>query len=69
MDGIPPNVKEEAFLDKRFPSLITIDDLMKTATTDDDVCDLFTEGGHHRNFSVICLLYLDESKLSVPRSF
>ena len=56
MDGIPPTLKEEAFLDTRFPTLIIIDDLMKNAATDDDVCDLFTEGAHHRNLSVICLL-------------
>ena len=56
IDGIPPNVKEEAFLDTRFPTLIIIDDLMKSATADDNVCDLFTEGAHHRNLSVICLL-------------
>ena len=55
-EGIPPDVKEETFLDTRFPTLIIIDDLMKSATTDQDVCDLFTEGAHHRNLSVICLL-------------
>ena len=56
IDGIPPNVKEETFLDTRFPTLIIIDDLMKTATTDEGICDFFIEGAHHRNASVICLL-------------
>ena len=56
VEGIPPKVKENTFLDTRFPTLIIIDDLMKNATTDEDVCDLFTEGAHHRNLSVICLL-------------
>ena len=56
MDGIPPNVKEETFLDTRFPTLIIFDALMKTATTDEGICDFFIEGAHHRNVSVICLL-------------
>ena len=56
VEGIPSNVKENTFLDTRFPTLIIIDDLMKNATSDEDVCDLFTEGAHHRNLSVICLL-------------
>ena len=56
VEGIPPNVKESTFLDTRFPTLIIIDDLMKNATSDEDICDLFTEGAHHRNLSVICLL-------------
>ena len=29
---------------------------MKDATNTSDICDLFTEGSHHRNLSVICLL-------------
>ena len=56
IEGIPPNVTENTFLDKQFPTLIIIDDLMKYATSDEDVCDLFTEGAHHRNLSVVCLL-------------
>jgi hypothetical protein len=38
------------------PVLYVIDDLMKDATKSVDVCELFTEGSHHRNLSVICLL-------------
>ena len=34
-----------------------IDDLMKSVTIDDDVCDLFTEGAHHRKLSVVCFLH------------
>ena len=56
IEGIPSNVKENTFLDTRFPTLIISDDLMKNATSDEDVCDLFTEGAHHRNLSVVCLL-------------
>ena len=56
MEGIPPKVKENTFLDTRFPTLIVIDDLMKNATSDEDICDLFTDGAHHRNLSIICLL-------------
>ena len=53
MEEIPPNMKEETVFDTRFPTLIIIDDLMKSATTDEDVCDLFTEGAHHRNLNLI----------------
>ncbi|MEW8543593.1 MAG: hypothetical protein AB2693_08650 [Candidatus Thiodiazotropha sp.] len=56
MQGIPSGIKSETFLDVRFPTLLIIDDLMKNATGDDDVCELFTEGAHHRNLSVICML-------------
>ena len=50
-------IHQEAFCNSRFPTLIIIDDLMKSATADDDVCDLFTESAHHRNLSVMCLFH------------
>ena len=29
---------------------------MKDATQDKEICELFTEGAHHRNLSVICIM-------------
>ena len=42
--------------DVRFPSLYIIDDLMADVTKNQNICELYTEGSHHRNLSVICLL-------------
>ena len=56
VERILSNVKEETFCVSRFPTLIIIDDLMKNATADDDVCDLFTEGALHRNLSDVFAL-------------
>ena len=36
--------------------LLIMDDQMREVTQSGDVCDLFTEGSHHRNVSVICML-------------
>ena len=38
------------------PTLCIYDDLMKDATKNVDVCEMYTEGSHHCNLSVICLL-------------
>lgn len=56
IQGLPPTMKRDDYFNKRYPSLFILDDLMKDATQSTDVCDLFTEGSHHRNLSVICLL-------------
>ena len=56
IQGIPPTIKRDDFFNTRYPTLFIIDDLMRDATHSADVCELFTEGSHHRNLSVICLL-------------
>ena len=38
------------------PTLYIYDDLMKDTTKNVDVCEMYTEGSHHCNLSVICLL-------------
>ena len=38
------------------PTLYMYDDLMKDATKNADICEMYTEGSHHCNLSVICLL-------------
>ena len=53
--GIPNNLEEDEYLDPGKTNLIVLDDLMTTASKDRRVTDLFTEGSHHRNLSVISL--------------
>ena len=38
------------------PTLYIYDDLMKDTTKNVDACEMYTEGSHHCNLSVICLL-------------
>ena len=38
------------------PTLYIYNDLMKDATRNADICEMYTEGSHHCNLSVICLL-------------
>ncbi len=56
IQGIPHTLHEDDFIDSRHPHLLIFDDLMKDATQSKAVCDLYTEGSHHRNLSVINLL-------------
>ena len=56
IQSIPPALKNAKFFDERFPTLFIFDDLMRDATKNSDICELYTEGSHHRNLSVICLL-------------
>ena len=54
--GLPHNVRDDDFFDTRYPTLIVLDDQMRDAVQSGEVCELFTEGSHHRNLSVICLM-------------
>ena len=49
------DLDSEDFLDPRIRNVIVLDDLMSTATKDPRINDLFTEGSHHRNLTVIAL--------------
>ncbi len=53
MEGLPYNIQGDSFLDPKVRNLIVIDDLVADSGR---VKELFTEGSHHRNLSVICLL-------------
>lgn len=46
-------MEKDEFLDTSIRNLIGLDDMASEATTDQRVTDLFTEGSHHRNLSVI----------------
>ena len=54
--GIPYNIKDDDYFDTKFPTLFILDDQMRDSAKSSDICELFTEGSHHRNLSVICLV-------------
>ena len=53
--GIPPDLEHDSFFDPQIRNLIVLDDLMSMTAKDSRINDLFTEGSHHRNLSVIVL--------------
>ena len=50
------DIKSDIYINSKVRTLIIIDDLMKDATQNKDVCELFIERAHHRNLSVICIM-------------
>jgi hypothetical protein len=55
VQGIPIDLEKDSYIDPSVRNMIVLDDLMATAAKDPRVTDLFTEGSHHRNLSVIVL--------------
>jgi len=55
IQGVPLDLVQDQFLDPNTSYLIILDDLMSTAAKDQRISDLFTEGSHHRNLSVIAI--------------
>ena len=55
MRGIPIDLESDSFFDPRTRNMIVLDDLMSTSAKDPRINDLFTEGSHHRNLSVVVL--------------
>lgn len=55
IQGIPFDLDQDNFFDTKVSNMIVIDDLMSLASKDPRINDLFTEGSHHRNLSVIVL--------------
>ena len=53
-EGLPTN--EELREQADSPRLFILDDLMSDAAESKDVCGMFTEGSHHFNYSVCCLI-------------
>ncbi len=51
--GIPEDLDSDKFFDPKMNNVIVVDDLMSTAAKDPRIMDLFTEGSHHRNLSVL----------------
>ena len=54
--GIPTNIEHDDYFDVNVRNLIVIDDQMSSASNDKQVINLFTQGSHHRNLSVIYLV-------------
>ncbi|XP_053394288.1 UPF0746 protein DDB_G0281095-like [Mercenaria mercenaria] len=55
MKGVPLNLEKDDFINPRVRNIIILDDMAAEASKDLRVTDLFTEGSHHRNLSVILL--------------
>jgi hypothetical protein len=55
MTLLPIDLEKDSYIDPAVRNLIVLDDLMTTAAKDPRITDLFTEGSHHRNLSVIVL--------------
>ena len=53
--GLPDNIESDDFIQPRLRNLVIIDDLATACSKDSRVSDLFTEGSHHRNLSVMVL--------------
>jgi hypothetical protein len=53
--GIPLDLEKDSYLDPTVRNMIALDDLMTTASKDPRITDLFTEGSHYRNLSVVVL--------------
>ena len=54
--GIPPTIENDDYFDVSVRNLVVIDDQMSTASKDKQVINMFTQGSHHRNLSVIYLV-------------
>jgi hypothetical protein len=55
IQGIPSDLECDSFFDTGVRNLIVLDDLMSSAGKTQSITDLFTEGSHHRNLSIIAL--------------
>ena len=56
IQGIPLDLDKDTFINPKMKNLIIQDDLMSTASKDPRITELFTEGSHHRNLSVVVLI-------------
>lgn len=55
IQGIPLDLDQDSFIHPRTRNLVILDDLMSTTSKDSRINELFTEGSHHRNLSVIAI--------------
>ena len=55
IQGIPLDVDQDSFIDPGTRNLVILDDLMTSSAKDSRINELFTEGSHHRNLSVIAI--------------
>lgn len=55
IQGIPLDLEQDSFVHPGTRNLVILDDLMSTAAKDSRINELFTEGSHHRNLSVMAI--------------
>ena len=55
VQGLPDDIESNDFIQPSVRNLVVIDDLASACSKDNRVSELFTEGSHHRNLSVIVL--------------
>ena len=55
IQGIPLDMDQYSFINPSARNLVILDDLMSTAAKGSRVYELFTEGSHHRNLSVMAI--------------
>lgn len=55
IQGIPLVLDQDSFINPKTRNLVILDDLMCTASKDSRINELFMEGSHHRNLSVIAI--------------
>ncbi|KAK3087786.1 hypothetical protein FSP39_010583 [Pinctada imbricata] len=56
IQGLTDEIQRDEFINQRENNLVILDDIQRDASGSQDVCELFTEGAHHRNLSVICIM-------------
>ena len=49
------DLEEDSFLNPQTRNLLILDDMTSSASKDSRINELFTEGSHHRNLSVITI--------------
>jgi len=55
IQGIPLDLEQDSFIHSSTRNIVILDDLMSMASKDPRINELFTEGSHHRNLSVIAI--------------
>lgn len=55
IQGIPIDIDKDSYLNTATRNLIILDDVMASSSKDSRITELFTEGSHHRNLSVIAI--------------
>ena len=55
IQGIPLDLDQDSFINPSTRNLVILDDLMSAAAKDSRFNELFTEGSHHRNLSVVAI--------------
>ena len=55
IQGIPIDIDKDSYLNSSVRNFIILDDVMASSSKDGRITELFTEGSHHRNLSVLAI--------------